>query len=96
MTLALARVGFECDVYVLGQIIDLPVRCFNDILQETNLSSLDQIEMLHIPATCANPFWPANLNTIVRTSTEDLVDCNHVYVNANEGKLSLSASLHRK
>lgn len=36
VTLALARLGdgFECDACVLGQIIDLPVRCFNDILQE--------------------------------------------------------------
>lgn len=56
--LALARVGygFECDVYVLVQVIDLPVRCFNDILQETNLLFLDQIEMLPASATCANHF----------------------------------------
>lgn len=36
-----------------------------------------------VPATCANPFWTANLITIVRTSTGDLVDCYCAYVNAN-------------
>lgn len=42
-----------------------------------------------VPATCANPFWPASLVTIVRTSTGDLVDCYCAYVNANKGKLTL-------
>lgn len=91
VTLALARLGdgLKCDACVLGQIIDLPVRCFNDILEETNLLSLDQFEVPPVPTTCANPFWPANLIAVVRTSTGDPAHCNCAYVNANKGKVSL-------
>lgn len=34
-------------------------------------------------------FGPVKLNTTFKTSTGDLVDGDHVYINANEGKLSL-------
>lgn len=47
------------------------------------------MEVLPIPATCADPSWPTELNTNIRTNTGDLVDCNQLHTNANEGKLSL-------
>lgn len=90
MTLALSSLedGFECDACVLGQIIDLPVGYFNDILQVANVLLLINLKCFLFLLPVLIPFGLPILLQLLEQAQETWWNIT-VHVNANEGKLSL-------